>query len=177
MAAFTLVELLISLAILTAVISAVAPAYRELIAANEMSSAVSRLMRSINLARQEAISRNQTVSICPVASLEASPSSCSGTYSIGWMVFSNDNRNRKVDPGTDEVLRVIAGPGLDFVVTNRDGSRIVSDSIHYDANGTSGRNRTLQFCSNNQIAVRSVSIVLNIVGRPRQARNWGVCPS
>ena len=63
MAAFTLVELLFVVGVLIATVAWVAPAYKKRVVQGQMFSAASGMMRSINLARQEAITRSETVSI------------------------------------------------------------------------------------------------------------------
>ncbi len=173
----TLVELMIVLVVLAVTLSAGASSMRALLHKNRLGSASSRLLGAINLARSEAVMRNVPVSICPSVMASTGESICSGSLADGWIVFSNADKDRVVDAGTDEVLKVYEGLPPGYSLTNRAGTRTASELINYLPDGSSHRNRTLLLCSPAGAPVQSLSIVINIVGRPRLARDWGECPS
>ena len=172
---FTLVELMVVLVVLAATLTASLPAMQRLLQNNQVRVQASRVLGAINLARSEAVMRNTPVSICPSTMAFTGEAVCSGVYSDGWIVYSNRDRDRVVDSGVDTVLRVFAGLPQGFTLTNRAGTRAAFELINYLPDGSSHSNRTLHLCSPLGAAVQSLSIVINIVGRPRVAADWGKC--
>ena len=71
---FTLVELLMGLAILSIVTTTVVPSFSQLIAEQRLRQVSNELRLSLALARSEAIKRNESVNVLPVAN----------TWSEGW---------------------------------------------------------------------------------------------
>ncbi|MDG1066024.1 MAG: GspH/FimT family pseudopilin [Luminiphilus sp.] len=76
---FTLVELLMGLAILSIVTTTVVPSFSQLIAEQRLRQVSNELRLSLALARSEAIKRNESVNVLPVAN----------TWSEGWCVEPN----------------------------------------------------------------------------------------
>ena len=63
----TLVELMITLVILSVTVTMATPAMRQLLDGSRLRTETSRLLDAINLARSEAVFRNIPVSLCPSA--------------------------------------------------------------------------------------------------------------
>ncbi len=61
---FTLVELLIALAVAVVLITAAVPSYRQLTISNRLTTAANDVIASINSARMEAIKRNTSTQFC-----------------------------------------------------------------------------------------------------------------
>lgn len=173
---FTLVELMIVLLVVAVSLRVATPLLQNLLHKNRLSNETGRFLAAINLARSEAVMRNVPVSLCPSTMALTRQAVCSGTYAGGWIVFSNLDRDKVVDAGTDRVLRVFEGLPPGYSLTNRKGTRAAFELINYLPDGSSHRNRTLLFCPPSQVALQSLSIVINIVGRARLARGWGTCP-
>lgn len=105
MAGLTLLELLTTLAVVAILLSAAVPGFRHLTINNQLVSQTNELAGALNLARNEAVTRNRTVSICQ----SSDGASCGGTgkqWGQGWLLFVNRDADRPavVDPG-EEVLR------------------------------------------------------------------------
>lgn len=143
---------------------------------NRVQASATRLLGALNLARSESILRNQPVSVCPSTTHATGTAGCSGRYTDGWMVFANADRDGDFDAGVDQVLRVYGSLPTGIGLTNRSGSRDADDIVHYLPSGQANRNQTLMFCSRLVPGMGDISIVLNIVGRPRLQRGWGECP-
>jgi type IV fimbrial biogenesis protein FimT len=172
---FTLLELMIVLVVLAVILVLGVPSMQSLLHRNRLRSEAGRLMVAINMARSEAIMRNSPVSICPSQMTVSGQAVCSGIYADGWIVFGNPDKDSVVDPDTDEVLRVFGGLPPGYTLTNRAGTRDALALINYLPDGSSHRNRTLLICPTRGSTVSPLSIVINIIGRPRLARNWGQC--
>ena len=104
---FTLVELMVTLTVAVILLALAVPAFNDFVQANRISAQANELVTAINLARDEALKRRQTVSICN----SNDGATCSGTWVDGWIVFSNLDGDTTIDTGTagipdDEVLRV-----------------------------------------------------------------------
>ncbi|MEH6636434.1 MAG: GspH/FimT family pseudopilin, partial [Halioglobus sp.] len=91
---FTLIELIITLAILVVLLTVAAPSMRRLVHSNMVRTEASRLVAAINLTRSEAVLRNRPVSMCPSSMAATGRPLCSGTYADGWIIYSNRNRDR-----------------------------------------------------------------------------------
>jgi type IV fimbrial biogenesis protein FimT len=99
---FTLTELLVTIAVLTVLATIAAPSYSSLILSNRISTQVNALVAAINVARSEAVTRGNAVTIC--RSSDGASCAVGGTdWSIGWIVFSDPNVNATVDPGEHRI--------------------------------------------------------------------------
>lgn len=174
---FTLIELMIVLVVLATLLSVGAPLMQGQLHSNSLRAESGRFLQAINLARSEAVMRNLPVSICPSAMATTGIPECNGVFADGWMVFANADKDKIVDAGADEVLRVFEGLPAGFRLTNRAGTRDAFELINYLPDGSSHSNRTLMFCPPQQSVVQSLSIVMNIVGRARLVEGWGECPA
>ncbi|MFT4824649.1 MAG: type IV fimbrial biogenesis protein FimT [Halioglobus sp.] len=173
---FTLVELLAVMAVLAIALSVAFPSMRYLLYKTEMRAQLSRLLAGINLIRSEAVARNIPVTMCPSLAPTSVVPICSGSYNDGWIVFSNPNTDAVVDPGTDEVVVVSEGLPDGYSWMNRAGNKTAKERISYFSDGSSSSARTLMICSPAGSGIPSRSIVMNRVGRARQAVGWGLCP-
>ncbi|MEY2684801.1 MAG: hypothetical protein RJA09_1945, partial [Pseudomonadota bacterium] len=60
----TLIELMITVAIVAILASLAAPSFRDSIVRNRLSSAITDVMTAVNFARSESIKRGRTVTLC-----------------------------------------------------------------------------------------------------------------
>ena len=172
----SLIELMLALAVLAIVLSLGVPSMQGLVDGTRLRAQAHRLVTAINLARSEAILRNQPVSLCPSAMASTGTARCSGDYAGGWIVFSNVDRDRVVDDEADNIIRVFESIPRGYTLTNRAGTRSASELITYLPDGSSRRNRTLLICPPSGSIVQPWSIVLNRVGRARVSKGEGTCP-
>lgn len=101
---FTLVELMITLVLVSILATISVPSFMSLIANNRLTTQANELVSSLNLARSEAIKRNTRVTVCR----SSTSTSCGGTWSNGWIVFVDAGTAGSVEAG-DEILRVRNG--------------------------------------------------------------------
>ena len=172
---FTLIELMLVVAVLGIIVLIAAPSFQRAIHSNQLRTETSRLLSALNLARSEAISRNAIVSLCPSRYASDGVAACSKTYADGWIIFTNSDRDRVVDEGSDNIVKAFEGLPAGYSLTNKTASKDASELISYRPDGSSRRNMTLLICSPRDWSILSWSVVLNMVGRPRVARGWGQC--
>ncbi len=96
-AGFTLIELMVTLAVAGILAAIAAPSMTGLLNANRLSGAAGELTATLQLARAEAIRRNARVTVC--ASADGLTCSNTGNWAR-WIIHGTDNAT-----GTDEVIR------------------------------------------------------------------------
>ena len=109
MAGFTLIELVIVVALAAIIMTFAVPSYQNLIANNRITSHTNELVMGINMARSEAVKRNVRVILCRSANPTAAPPACGGsanTWTTGWLLFASGDANNTYEAGTDTLIRV-----------------------------------------------------------------------
>lgn len=90
----TLIELLITVTIVSILGTVAVPSLYNLINQNRMTTVTNTLLSSFRLARSEAIKRNQRVTVA----------ASNGDWKQGWTVFVDRNANAIADPG-EQILQ------------------------------------------------------------------------
>lgn len=162
---FTIIEALIAVTIFGILISFAAPSFAQLWRSQQLDSSTQTMLRSLVLARHEAIKRGRTLTI---ATQE-------GDWSNGWFLFQDDNDNGRYDPN-ELLLRsfpAIAGS------TSLTGNTHVSRYIRYTPSGRATllnggyQMGTLTVCHKDH--ARGNALVINNGGRVRYSRGVDVC--
>ncbi|MFT6900729.1 MAG: type IV fimbrial biogenesis protein FimT [Colwellia sp.] len=97
---FTLIETLITLAILISIATVALPSFADLIIKIRVDNEISALHRLLLLTRNHAVNQERFVTVCP---LNASKQ-CSNQWHEELSVFYDDNKNKALDPSSDEVI-------------------------------------------------------------------------
>ena len=94
---FTMIELLVTIALLGILLTLAAPNLSQFVSNNRLTSQANSLVSDILLARSESATRGTQVVICT----STTGTSCSSTagWADGWIVFSDTNNNGAVDSG------------------------------------------------------------------------------
>jgi type IV fimbrial biogenesis protein FimT len=98
---FTLLELMITLAVVSILMVLAAPSFRDLIRRSKVNSASNALLADLSYARSEAIARGAIVSLCP-SSNGATCTSGTTVYDTGWLVYT-------YAPGSSEAGKAFDG--------------------------------------------------------------------
>ena len=167
---FTLVEMIIAVAIAAIVLGMGVPGFQQLIRANRTVTEVNRLVTALSLARSEAVKRNATVAMRP-----------SGVnWENGWVVFTdNVTQNGTIDAG-EQVLQVYEGMPQGY--TLRPGPSPVptlTDWIAFQPTGqmlgTGGAAAEFRVCDDTQAAAERRRIQVNLIGRAHASKDNGGC--
>jgi type IV fimbrial biogenesis protein FimT len=159
---FTLMELLVTIAIASILLSVAIPSFTPTIASNRLTTYANELVTALNLARSEAIKRNQPVTI-------RHNGNTSGAWESGWTVFTDLNGDGTVTVADgDTLLRTYAALPISF--TLRGTTPSYANRITYQASGTSA-NGSFVICDSSDKntfpeANTSKLITVNSIGRP-----------
>ncbi len=160
---FTLIELIITLAIAAILLTIGVPSFQGMMRNNRVAAHTNEFLSSLNLARSEAIKRGLRVVLCP----GNQTTGCAGWGGDEWMVFVDANNNGLWDAGElilrmhqlggNNTLQNVTWPDL-FISFSPDGmTRRLNNAPQ------AGR-LSLSLCNANN---RRNEIVINFVGRAR----------
>ncbi|MGD9591936.1 MAG: GspH/FimT family pseudopilin [Candidatus Berkiella sp.] len=118
---FTLVELMVTIAVLTVVMLLAIPDFTSMIRNNSIASMNNNLLAALNFARSEAVKRAVPVSVC--ATQDANFTACGSNWSLGWMIFVNPTGGTtlsntstapllKVEKITDQSATITTSPNV-----------------------------------------------------------------
>ena len=146
--------------------------FAHLLRSTHSATQVNALVTDLNLARNEAIKRGQTVTVCKSSSAAAcTPDSA---WHEGWLIITDRNENGQLDDD-EEILRVApaleGGTKLSFSAWGVGTGKYVS----YFGNGTSQKNGTFRFC-NLAGASGARAVILIQSGRVRTTADGVSCP-
>lgn len=133
---FTLVELLMTLAIGAIVLMLAAPSLGNLLASTRMATAEGAIADSLNHARTEAIMHNGRVLVCP--SIDARHCLPSHEWQHGWLIADDADGDGQPDGDVPTIAMLPALPAGTRVITST-GRRRVSFHPNGSAAGTNAR--------------------------------------
>lgn len=146
---FTLIELMVVLAVLAIVASIGIPNFRVLIQNNNISTQTNALLGVLQLARSEAVTQRQRITVCP----SSDQSTCnSAPWSAGGIA-------RRTSDGA--IVRVIPA--------NTATTIFGASSLAYETDGTSSAGGTLRICDERGDA-SSRTINVNVAGQASSRR-------
>jgi len=129
-AGFTLLELLLAIAVMAILTSLAVPAFTQFIQNNRLAAQANELVAALQYGRSEALKRGASVQVCS----SSGGTACDGKWSETWIAV--------VNPGgaDEEVIRVWPSPGSDFKFTPETGD------IQFDESGFRADNCTDDDC-------------------------------
>ena len=160
----TLLECLITLGIVAILMGIGVPAYRDQLAAARARAGAHHLYAAMQYARSMAQAHGTVVTLCPVIDPSSHPPQCAGHFGQSLIAIRHSRED-------SQLLRVWP-PVAGVKVTNRAGSNWVTGALRWNPQGVGRRNLTLSVCAQGH----NWSVITNRLGRPRLARDWGVCP-
>jgi type IV fimbrial biogenesis protein FimT len=153
-AGFTLMELLIVIALAALILAIGAPNFNEFRRNNRLTGAANDLLGSIQLARTEAIKRQQNVSVCTSLDPGSATPSCSAGTFTGWIVFEDIDGNCTRD-AVDSLIRG-GGPVDASLRSAADGTCITFADTGFARDHAAGVGATrLLFCDERGTALQA----------------------
>lgn len=158
-AGFTLLELMITVAIV-GILSALAfPSFKSTITSNRLTTATNQMVTALNLARSEAVKRGQYVVVRRTDT----------TWEKGWQVFvdlerGSNTKDNIYNANTDD-LTLRSFSALSDSITLR-GSTDFADFVTYTPTGQTHAEGRLVICDSDAISGAKL-IVVNTIGRVR----------
>lgn len=161
---FTLLELMVTIAIAAIVLSVGVPSFRGVIMDNRLVSQANQIVTSIKIARSAAVRFQRNATVCASSNFDATTPSCSASndWSNGWIVWVDKDRDATTD--ANEVISVF-GP-----IHNASTLNSGAASFTYDARGfatTGGGDLTL---CDSRTSETGRLIRVNAVGRTNVSR-------
>ncbi len=127
----TLVELMVTVAVLAIIAMIAVPEFREMTARQRIHSTTNDLVTAVHFARSEAIRRGATVVMCK----SSDGSICKTTandWEVGWIVFVDTNGNDNRDNG-EEIVR--AWPARAGGITVRPNNSNTNTILRFNGRG------------------------------------------
>lgn len=178
---FTLVELMITLALMGILLAVAVPSFQSIAHANRLSAGANDIVLGIQLARSEAIRRNARVVFCPSNDGTTCTNSAAWT---GWMVATDANDDGDFGDA-DEVIRFEQLPPQ-LQVQGSPAIAAAAGRVTFPASGmaagTGGAmllNATISVCALTTLPAENTRLV-HVVSGGRvaigRADNGGLCP-
>lgn len=101
---FTLIELMVTLAVMAIVLAFAFPSFEGIINGNKLSSAANEMMASLQTARMESLRFNKRGVVCFSANPNAAAPTCSTVNPTGWITFLDADKSNAYNAG-DTLLR------------------------------------------------------------------------
>ncbi len=157
--AFTLYELLLTLAVVATLVAIGVPSFAEMTARQRQRTEINALFHAVHLARKESIVRRRPVTLCP--STDGRQCRTGRDWSDGWILFVNTDGDSptRVDPGEPVLSRHRATA----VTINANRQSFTLRSVfRYATNGT------IVVCDTAD-RIPALALVVSWTGRPRVA--------
>lgn len=158
---FTLMEAMITIAIIGILSSIAAPSFQSYIANEQTSSIATDLFSDLRSLRQLSMSTASNVVICATSN----ESTClpnvanANDWTIGWIAFLDLNQNNQRDSASEDIL-ILQAPLTDGDITYSGGAVLT-----FDYQGEISNSQQFSICSTNNDSELSRAIIVNKVGR------------
>ncbi|VAW84084.1 hypothetical protein MNBD_GAMMA16-717 [hydrothermal vent metagenome] len=158
----TLIELMVTLALIATFLAIATPGFSALLRENQLNNQTTALTRALHYARSQALTLGQSVLICPLDNTLNCSTQNKKVWTQGWLVAVDQNNNRNFDLQNDVKLRIFQNQKNNVqIMSNRTAVAVFSSN----GNAT-GSNRTFKLCHKHDNKV-SRKVVLSNSGRNR----------
>jgi len=173
---FTLIEMMVTIAVLAILIALVTPSFRDLLRDNRAAAQANALVGSLMLARSEAIKRNVPVVVCQ----SDDGATCTGdgdAWEAGWLVWPDTDRDGALDNDGDDIPE--AGEELiiqaQAALEGRFDLSATGSSVTYRPDGSiAGAADAFELVPPGADTDHGRCVALDATGRPKVTK--GACP-
>lgn len=158
---FTLIELIIVLAIAVLLLGLGVPSFQALRHAGEANASMLRLRGMLQLARSEAIANSTEVTFCGTLD----DTRCNREWYGKTLVFIDANRNRRLDAG-EHVVTVESVPIRGTLRWRASGGR---HYLRFRPEGSVKEFGTLLYCPPDTDPIAARALIISHTGRPRSS--------
>ncbi|MDR1995507.1 GspH/FimT family pseudopilin [Azonexus sp.] len=164
---FTLIELIVTIAVMTILLTIAVPSFLDLVRNNRLESALGEVQYSLTYARSEAVTRRQLITVCPTTN----GSTCNGAaWQDGLLIFVDPNLPNTLpaarqQPNANDILKHIQFGASGLQITGSNGLFI---SFLPSGNAV-GNGDTLRFCDA-RTGSYGRQLQLFLVGRTESSR-------
>lgn len=152
---FTLIELMVTVAIVAILLGIGIPSFTTMIQQNRLTAITNSLVTSLSYARNEAIKRGHQVTMIN-----------NGDWGAGWEICYDDDENESCSDANDLQLRVVEAVPNGYSIST--GNTNYKDFATFRANGLPGPSNvagdTFTICQGNSCAL-SRTVTISATGR------------
>jgi len=164
-AGFTLLELMVVVAMAAILASLAGPSFKKSIDRNNINKAARDMRTSLTLARDAALTRVTTVRMCA----SSDHATCTGAYRAGWLIYIDTNGDATLSSG-EEVLRSFEGVSSNINIT-------ATAAAGFNSRGYATNAATFKFCDTTNNATISQALEITVAGVVSPlARGTYTCP-
>ena len=147
---FTLVEVLVTLAIAVILITISVPSFTSLYGSHRADNAIREIKQTLNDARSQAINYQHKIIICPTKNPDSSPIQCTNDWKDTIIVYKKANDIQDIDI----VVKIMPS------IPSNDVMKIGSKSIIFTASGRSEKN-TIVYCPSDMNSPYSKNVTIS----------------
>jgi type IV fimbrial biogenesis protein FimT len=158
---FTLIETLVTLAVLSILLGSMFPSLSGMVARSRATASINWIVTAVNFTRHAAVVHRVTMTLCA----PKSETKCGGAWHDGLIVFSDRNKNARID-GRDKVIAHIPSQVKQGTIKWRAfGNRqyLQMTQMGY----TNFQNGNFVYCPGNLDLKFARQLVINVQGRAR----------
>lgn len=135
---FTLLELMVVLAISGIMLLVGVPSFKSMLVSNELTSITNDFTMSLKLARGSAVSSGHSAFVCSSATAaDAAPKCDDDSWNKGWLVWIDSNDDNVFKAAEDELLWVkVIGSSSQITIAPATGSTDFADEVKFRYTGT-----------------------------------------
>lgn len=156
---FTLIELMVTIAVLAILLAVAIPSYQTFVMNSRMASQTNDLITALSLARSEAVKRAANVTVCA----SSDGATCTGGWATGWIVRDAAGTPIRVQQALAGNSTLTGGANVASAITFTASGRTTIPTTATDAT------TTLTLCPPSPAVVQGRAIQVERTGRTRFA--------
>lgn len=156
---FTLIELMVTVAVLAVLLSIAIPNYQTFMMNSRMASQANDLITSLSLARSEAVKRAANVTVCA----SSDSATCTGGWAAGWIVSDAAGTPLRIQQALKGASTLTGGSDVTSTITFTASGRTTIPAT------ATAASTTLTLCPPAPASVQGRAIQIERTGRSRSS--------